>query len=114
MTLNVSLCPNRRRCFQSREPTAARSPLNRVSPPRPARLAESVPLRWLVGARENVRQIEGKAVSAFSRRSVRRDFEGSPINALFIENSRQNTASSLNRQPQRAGKDLSHCDCFEI
>ncbi len=33
---------------------------------------------------------------------------------LFIQNSWQNTASSLNRQPQRAGKDLSHGNCFEV
>jgi hypothetical protein len=33
---------------------------------------------------------------------------------LFIQNSWQNTASSLNRQPQSADKDLSHGNCFEV
>ena len=72
------------------------------------------PLCRLVGARKNPRQIEDKGGQRFPRRSVRRDFEGPPINVLVIQNSWQNTASSVNRQPQRAGKDLSRGNCFEV
>jgi hypothetical protein len=49
-----------------------------------------------------------------TKRSLRWDLDRPPRDLLFVQNRWQDTAGGLNRQPQRAGNELAHCNCLEV